>query len=255
MKKPTKSKAGQRCKREVQAKEPPSVAMVEIEPRTKKLPYTLVEFWSDLEIIWNFIYETLKEKNRQRQVMGKKRQLWIKKCNQILQKWRRERIKKRFLSRDEISLPDALVERNGRKKYKLRFFVLRSGHDYNLEVVPCVDKKRRKPNLTENQKRENCCLGPKVTSPSPSLGQIEKISAERKGKWHQIGKKVRRTEKGKEAEEVCCALCLAHGGHLARCRGCRRVRYCSEDCQREDWRRHRPICGMSKKLEKRNEVD
>ena len=220
MKKPTKSKAKKLSK----AKESLSVAMTEIEPKTKKMPYTLVEFWSDLEIIWNFIYETLKEKNRQRQVMGKKRQLWIKKCNQILQKWRRERIKKRFLSRDEISLPDALVERNGRKKYKLRFFVLRSGHDYNLEVVPCVDKKRRKPNLTENQKRENCCLGPKVTSPSPSLGQIEKISAERKGKWHQIGKKVRRTEKGKEAEEVCCALCLAHGGHLARCRGCRRVR-------------------------------
>ena len=78
VKKPTKSKAGQRGKREVQvshlkcsdipskkiseAKEAPSVAMAEIEPRTKKMPYTLVEFWSDLEIIWNFIYEAFKEK-------------------------------------------------------------------------------------------------------------------------------------------------------------------------------------------------
>ena len=198
--------------------------MTEIEPKTKKSPYTLVEFWSDLEIIWNFIYETLKEKNRQRQIMGKKRQLWIKKCNQILQKWRKETIKKRFLSRDESSLPDAVVERNGHKKYKLRFFVLRSGHDYNLEVVSCADEKRRKPNQTENLKRENCCQGSKVTSPTPSLGQIERISAERRGKWQQIGKKMRRTEKGKEAEEQRCALCLARGGHLARCRGCRRVR-------------------------------
>ena len=200
--------------------------MTEIEPKTKKSPYTLVEFWSDLEIIWNFIYETLKEKNRQRQIMGKKRQLWIKKCNQILQKWRKETIKKRFLSRDERLLPDAVVERNGHKKFKLRFFVLRSGHDYNLEVVPCVDKKRRKPNLTENLNRENCS---DVTS--PPFGHIEKISAERKGKWQQIGKKMRRTEKGKEAEELRCALCLARGGHLARCRGCRRVRcHCHCHC-------------------------
>ena len=139
--------------------------MTEIEPKTKKLPYTLVEFWSDLEIIWNFIYEAFKEKNLQREIMGKKRQLWIKKCNQILQKWRKETIKKRFLSRDESSLPDAVVERNGHEKYKQSFFVLRSGHDYNLEVVPCVDKKRRKPNLTGSLKRENCCQG----SPSPKV--------------------------------------------------------------------------------------
>ena len=198
--------------------------MTEIEPKKKKMLYTLVENWSDLKIIWNFIYETLKEKYRQRQIMGKKTQLWIKKCNQILQKWRKETIKKRFLSQDESSLPDAVVERNGHKKYKQRFFVLRSGHDYNLEVVPRVDKKRRKPNLTESLKRENCCHGSKVTSPSPTLGQIEKIPPERKGMWHQIGKKKRRTEKGKKAEELRCALCLAGGGHLAKCRGCRRVR-------------------------------
>ena len=220
MKKPTKSKAKKLSK----AKESLSVAMTEIEPKTKKMPYTLVEFWSDLEIIWNFIYEALKEKNRQRQIMEKKRQLWIKKCNQFLHKWRKETIQKRFLSRDKSSSPDAAVERNGHKKYKLRFFVLRSGHDYNLEVVPCVDKNRGNPNLTENLKRENCCKGFEVTSPTPSLGQIEKISAERKGMWQQIGKRMRRAEKGKEAEEVRCALCLARGGHLARCRGCRRVR-------------------------------
>ena len=74
-----------------------------------------------------------------------------------------------------------------------------------MEVVPCLDKKRRYPNLTEDLKRENCCKVKKVTR-APD-GQIQKISAaERRGKWLEKGKKMRRTEKIEEKWKVLFGL-------------------------------------------------
>ncbi|AGE56360.1 histone-lysine N-methyltransferase / SET domain containing protein [Paramecium bursaria Chlorella virus NE-JV-1] len=41
-------------------------------------------------------------------------------------------------------------------------------------------------------------------------------------------------------------VCYADGcdniKHLRRCTGCRRVRYCSEECQKKDWKNHKPCC-------------
>jgi hypothetical protein len=42
-----------------------------------------------------------------------------------------------------------------------------------------------------------------------------------------------------------CRKCCRAGGEeqeLLVCRGCMRVKYCSKECQRGDWRRHRGIC-------------
>ena len=42
-----------------------------------------------------------------------------------------------------------------------------------------------------------------------------------------------------------CRRCCVEGGALGGlwlCSGCMRVRYCSKECQREDWKRHRGIC-------------
>ncbi|CAM9230359.1 unnamed protein product [Scytosiphon promiscuus] len=39
-----------------------------------------------------------------------------------------------------------------------------------------------------------------------------------------------------------CAKC-GNGGNLKQCTRCRKVRYCSRDCQRQDWNRHKPVCA------------
>ncbi len=39
-----------------------------------------------------------------------------------------------------------------------------------------------------------------------------------------------------------CAFCRSSGSRLKRCGRCRNAHYCSEKCQRADWKRHRPEC-------------
>ncbi|KZV76358.1 hypothetical protein PENSPDRAFT_680306 [Peniophora sp. CONT] len=48
-----------------------------------------------------------------------------------------------------------------------------------------------------------------------------------------------------------CAACGPHGGgehvvetDLKVCTGCRRIWYCSGDCQKKDWKRHKPFCQI-----------
>ena len=39
-----------------------------------------------------------------------------------------------------------------------------------------------------------------------------------------------------------CGNCLKEGGQFPRCTGCKYVRYCSKNCQVEDWPSHRLLC-------------
>lgn len=46
-----------------------------------------------------------------------------------------------------------------------------------------------------------------------------------------------------EAERVCFAPgCGKCGLKFKRCAGCQLAEYCSEECQRNDWRAHKPMC-------------
>lgn len=42
----------------------------------------------------------------------------------------------------------------------------------------------------------------------------------------------------------CCDLCRVprSTGHLNRCARCKVGKYCSMDCQKEDWKRHKGVC-------------
>ena len=39
-----------------------------------------------------------------------------------------------------------------------------------------------------------------------------------------------------------CGNCLKDGGQFPRCSGCKYVRYCSKNCQVEDWPSHKQLC-------------
>ena len=40
-----------------------------------------------------------------------------------------------------------------------------------------------------------------------------------------------------------CAKCNRSAKNLRRCSKCKNVYYCSIDCQRADWHKHKPLCG------------
>jgi hypothetical protein len=40
-----------------------------------------------------------------------------------------------------------------------------------------------------------------------------------------------------------CATCGTGSGTLLACSGCKDVKYCSKNCQREDWKKHKKLCG------------
>jgi hypothetical protein len=41
---------------------------------------------------------------------------------------------------------------------------------------------------------------------------------------------------------VICASCLKRQGTMARCGQCHITRYCSKDCQKKDWVKHKQMC-------------
>ncbi|KAJ7183475.1 hypothetical protein C8R46DRAFT_1308118 [Mycena filopes] len=52
---------------------------------------------------------------------------------------------------------------------------------------------------------------------------------------------------------LACYKCFKEGdGLLSRCGGCRRISYCSPECQKADWRNHKPICKALSSIEKNN---
>lgn len=51
--------------------------------------------------------------------------------------------------------------------------------------------------------------------------------------------------------EYMCAKCRVGQPRMQKCSGCRTVHYCSKECQKLDWKRHKGTCGskMSKQIE------
>ena len=202
---------------------PKEVVKADIDSRAKKVAYTLVEFWTDLKMIWNFIFECFREKNDQRQNILRKRQIWIKKCKCIMKQWRQETTNR--MLRGKSSIPIFQTERNNVRKgeqREMRQYVLRSGYDYTLEVGPRIGPKKTSNSRTAESRMYG---GPKLQggNKSRTSGQIADIPkmTTSSSRCQKVGK--RRKASGSEKEER-CSLCLATGGHLARCSGCRRIR-------------------------------
>jgi hypothetical protein len=40
-----------------------------------------------------------------------------------------------------------------------------------------------------------------------------------------------------------CEHCMADGREFKKCSGCKKVRYCSRDCQKDDWAKHKSTCS------------
>ncbi|KAF5333054.1 hypothetical protein D9758_017865 [Tetrapyrgos nigripes] len=48
---------------------------------------------------------------------------------------------------------------------------------------------------------------------------------------------------GRDPEKRRCCVCRAKGKpKIKTCTGCRKVRYCSEACQKKDWKKHKKVC-------------
>lgn len=53
--------------------------------------------------------------------------------------------------------------------------------------------------------------------------------------------------KGRNATMECARCCSQDYEKLSRCAGCRKVSYCSRECQKADWKRHKQVCKRSDK--------
>ena len=49
-----------------------------------------------------------------------------------------------------------------------------------------------------------------------------------------------------DIETLCDAGCRNHGSKI--CASCKAARYCSAECQRRSWKRHKPLCKKIKDL-------
>ena len=206
------------------------VAKADIESKTKKVPYTLVEFWTEVKMIWNFIFKWFREKNDRRKNILRNQQLWIKKCNCIMEQWRQETSKRRvqLIGKSSISIAPERNNQRKREQKVARHYVLRPGFDFTLEVCP-----RPSPNKPHNLTAgERIHGGPRKKGGSkssefrylpPTPRQTEDIRKMNR-RWQEIGKKGKPSQSQKEAVDPWCSLCLATGGNLARCSGCRRIR-------------------------------
>ena len=56
----------------------------------------------------------------------------------------------------------------------------------------------------------------------------------------------RRNECGLDLPVYClsrfCSGCLKTAAEMPRCSGCGKVSYCSEECQKKDWKKHKVDC-------------
>jgi len=93
--------------------------------------------------------------------------------------------------------------------------------------------------------------------PKKQLGARPKVSE--KDKESEKTKDFEKTkESGKREKEKICWNCHAsqneEGIKLSKCKGCRKARYCDEECQSSDWERHSSYCEkMQEKRRKKEE--
>eukprot|EP00798_Chlamydomonas_sp_ICE-L_P020078 gene20078-26794_t len=53
-----------------------------------------------------------------------------------------------------------------------------------------------------------------------------------------------------------CFVCRTHvgRGNLKKCAGCHRVAYCSKECQKADWKAHKPVCRTLQQIQEEDSV-
>jgi hypothetical protein len=50
---------------------------------------------------------------------------------------------------------------------------------------------------------------------------------------------------GRDPEARRCCICRGKGKpKIKTCTGCKKVRYCSEVCQKKDWKKHKKVCKV-----------
>jgi len=49
-------------------------------------------------------------------------------------------------------------------------------------------------------------------------------------------------------KQFCCEKCGGEAVEMLQCKACKKVRYCSRDCQKQDWQAHRTTCRHFKSL-------
>ena len=112
--------------------------------------------------------------------------------------------------------------KKGKQGLVTRQYLLRPGYDYTLEVQPMANKNNPFHSMEKSRDHQ----GSKETSEfrclPPAHGQIRDLPQTTRI-WKQ--KKMKMFEGNRHVAELWCSLCLATGGQLARCRGCRRVRW------------------------------
>merc|ERR1712106_838591 len=99
------------------------------------------------------------------------------------------------------------------------------------------------------------------SAPKKQLGARPKESektkeSEKVKESEKIKEESKITEEKKEKEKICwnCHASESEEGvKLSKCKGCRKARYCDEECQSSDWERHSSYCEKMQEKRKKKE--
>jgi hypothetical protein len=72
----------------------------------------------------------------------------------------------------------------------------------------------------------------------------KKAKAMKKHNYTETSNKLEGVAYCRETEKTCCYKCLSTG-KLMRCGRCLNISYCSTECSRADWSRHKPNCNSN----------
>lgn len=121
------------------------------------------------------------------------------------------------------------------------------------EVNQFIDYVRYREGYFKKEKKERE-EGYEQSSSSSSLGSSEndvlEVSESRKNNWMRMqredpevfSKGARHLVSRKEVGWLVCSVCTTAGPEVDVCGRCRKITYCSKECQRQDWPRHKAEC-------------
>ena len=84
-----------------------------------------------------------------------------------------------------------------------------------------------------------------TSNSSSSSNRTDDPATPRDGADHNMASKSGKKKTGKKTMWVDvqkCFNCGKHGHNLPKCTQCSQAFYCDRDCQREHWRKHKPVC-------------
>ena len=58
----------------------------------------------------------------------------------------------------------------------------------------------------------------------------------------EMQKVIRQADRARMKLFHTCGFCKTGGREFKKCSVCKKVRYCSRECQKDDWKKHKPIC-------------